>query len=183
MLHAIMRRGNVVEIAAQSMLVGDKWDIHSIYADRNAQNPSYILPTGQVTMLYSTFHGRDRLVVGVVNQAYYAQPYRVGSIGPASQVAYLDILATRDANTLFIHAINRHFDHALSVQFDVSDLARQPESYGVLHILEGRLTNEPAAGEPLAPGWIRDEMFAINGTLFQVQLPARTVTVVEVPLR
>ena len=107
----------------------------------------------------------------------------MGGIAPVSRVAYLDILATRDANTLFVHAINRHFEQALSIQIDISELDQQPETYGMLHILEGRLSNEPAAGEPLAPGWITDKTFPITGNLFQVKMPARSVTVIEVPLR
>ena len=52
-----------------------------------------------------------------------------------------------------------------------------------MHILEGRLINEPeVAGEPLAPGWIKERALHIPGSRFQVQLPARRVTVVEVPL-
>jgi len=71
---------------------------------------------------------------------------------------------------------------ALPLQIDISDLAKQPAAAGTLHILEGRLGNVPEAGQPLTPGWIRDKTFPIVGNLIQVHLPARTVTVVEVPL-
>ena len=40
-LHAIMRQGDVVEIANQSMLIGDGWDIHAIYADRKFYQPGF----------------------------------------------------------------------------------------------------------------------------------------------
>ncbi len=53
----------------------------------------------------------------------------------------------------------------------------------MLHILEGRLTNAPAAGEDPAPGQIRDVPLPIASRLFPVRLPARSVTVVEIPLR
>ena len=181
-LHAIMRQGDVVEIATQSMLIGDRWDIHAIYADRRGRTPAYMLPTGQVTMLYSKHHGRKRLEVEGFNIPYYNQPYRMGNNHPVSRVAYLDVLATRNEKTLYLHTINRHFSQALFVQFDISALEKQPETNGMLHILEGRLNNEPAAGEPLAPGRIREKAFPISGSQFQVCLPARTVTVVEVPL-
>jgi alpha-L-arabinofuranosidase len=181
-LHAIMRNGDVTAIATQSMLVGDNWDIHAIFADRKGQMEPYMLPTGQVTMLYSKYHGIDRLGVETVNMAYYEQPYRMGSISPQSRVAYLDVLATRDENTLYLHNINRHFNRTLSVQFDISELEENPAKNGIIHILEGRLTNEAAAGEPRAPGWIKEQTFHIPGSRFEVQLPARTVSVVEVPL-
>jgi alpha-N-arabinofuranosidase len=181
-LHAIMRQGDVVEIATQSMLIGDGWDIHAIYADRKGRTPPYMLPTGQTTMLYSKYHGRDRLEIDVSNMAYYKQPYRMGKIHPAAHVAYLDVLATRNENRLYLHTINRHFGHALSVQIDIAALDMQPATNGTLHILEGRLNNKPAAGEPHAPGRIREKKFPIAGSRFQVRLPARTVTVVEVSL-
>jgi alpha-N-arabinofuranosidase len=182
-LHALMRQGDVVAIATQSMLVGDNWDIHAIFADRYGQIPPYLLPTGQVTMLYSKHHGRERLEVEVANMAYYDQSYRMGGISPAPRVAYLDILATREASRLFLHAINRHFDQALAVQFDISDLEKQHTTTGTLHIFEGRLNNEPAADEPLAPGRITEMKFPVLRSRFQVRLPARSVTVVEVPLQ
>jgi len=183
-LHAIMRQGDVVEIANQSMLIGDGWDIHAIYADRKGRTPAYMLPTGQVTMLYSKHHGRNRLEIEVTNMSYYRQPYRMGGISPAwGGVGYLDVLATRDSNTLYLHTINRHFSRTLSVQIDISEIEKLPETNGTLHILEGRLNNKPMVGEPLAPGWIREKTFPISGSQFQVHLPARTVTVVEVPLQ
>jgi len=173
----------VVEIATQSMLIGDGWDIHAIYADRQGRTAAYMLPTGQVTMLYSKHHGRKRLGVEAFNIPYYDQPYRMVNNHPVSRVAYLDVLSTRNEKTLYLHTINRHFSQALSVQFDISALEKQPETNGMLHILEGRLNNEPAAGEPLAPGRIREKAFPISGSQFQVRLPARTVTVVEVALQ
>ena len=183
-LHAIMRQGDVVEIANQSMLIGDGWDIHAIYADRKGRTPAYMLPTGQVTMLYSKHHGHSRLEIEVTNMSYYRQPYRMGGISPAwGGVGYLDVLATRDSNTLYLHTINRHFSRTLSVQIDISEIEKLPETNATLHILEGRLNNKPMVGEPLAPGWIREKTFPITGSQFQVHLPARTVTVVEVPLQ
>jgi alpha-L-arabinofuranosidase len=143
-----------------------------------------MLPTGQVTMLYSKHHGHSRLEIEVTNMSYYRQPYRMGGISPAwGGVGYLDVLATRNSNTLYLHTINRHFSRTLSVQIDISEIEKLPETNATLHILEGRLNNKPMVGEPLAPGWIREKTFPITGSQFQVHLPARTVTVVEVPLQ
>ena len=183
MLHAIMRSGDVVRLAAQSMLIGDGWGIHAIYCDRRGRTPAYMIPSGQVTALYSRYHGDKRLAVGLTPLPHYEQPYRLAGIGPASRVAYLDLLATRNEKTLYLHAINRHFDRALSIQVDVSALKIEPANSGTLHLLEGRLAKEPPPGGPLAPGRIRDEMFPIPGDRFLVTLPNRTVSVVEIPLR
>jgi len=140
-------------------------------------------PSGQVTMLYSKHHGSKRLEVDLANVPRYEQPYRMAGIGPARSAAYLDILATRSQETLYLHCINRHFDSALVVEIDVSALDGRPKDEGTLHVLEGRLNNAPGVGEDPAPGQIREESLAIAGSPFPVQLPARSVTVVEVPLR
>ena len=182
-LHAIMRQGDTVQIAAQSMLIGDGWGIHAICCDRRGRVAPYMVPSGQVTTLYGLHHGSQRLQLDLENVPRYEQPYRMGGIGPAHSAAYLDILATRDQRKLYLHCINRHFDSPLDLAVDVSSLPTPPEEAGTLHILEGRLTNAPAAGEDPAPGQIRDVPLPIAGRLFPVRLPARSVTVVEIPLR
>jgi len=183
MLHAIMRQGDVVDLATQSMLIGDGWRIHAIWCDRNGKTPPFMVPSGQVTALYSKYHGSERLQIDVSNMPRYDQPYRMAGIGPAHRVAYLDLLATRDEDTLYLHAINRHFDQTLTTSIDLSALERQPSAKGILHILEGRLKNTPKASEPTAPARIREETFDITGDRFPLQLPCRTLTVVEIPLR
>jgi len=181
-LHAILRQGDVIQLAAQSMLIGDRWGIHAICCDRNGRTPPHMIPSGQVTMLYSWYHGNRRLKVDLTGVPRYVQPYRMGGNGPADSAAFLDVLATRNDNALYVHAINRHFDQSIPVQIDISALKEQPGRRGKLHRLEGRLRNTPGPGESQAPGRIRDEMFEIGGSRIQVQLPARSVNIIEVPL-
>jgi alpha-L-arabinofuranosidase len=133
-------------------------------------------------MLYSWHHGDKRLKVDLAGVPRYEQPYRMAGNAPAHGVAFLDVMATRSDKTLYIHAINRHFDHALSVEIDVYALTRQPGRRGTLHTLEGRLRDAPEPGESPAPGRIRDEPFDIAGSQFSIRLPARSVSVIEVPL-
>lgn len=182
-LHAIMRQGDVVRMATQSMLIGDGWGIHAIYCDRHGRSRPHMVPSGQVTMLYSKHHGDRRLAIDVENMPYFEQPYRMAGIQPASRVAYVDVLATRNETTLYVHAINRHFRQALTLRIDVSELDGQPNAEGTLHVLEGRLNTAPAARQPLAPGRIRAESVAVEDRQCVARLPARSVTVVEIPLR
>ena len=114
------------------MLIGDRWGIHAIYCDRDGRTPPYMVPSGQVTMLYSWYHGNERLKVDLTGVPRYEQPYRMAGNGPADSVAFLDVLATRNDKTLYVHAINRHFDESLSVQIDVSSLTQQPGQSGML---------------------------------------------------
>jgi alpha-N-arabinofuranosidase len=180
-LHAIMRQGDVVELATQSMLIGDGWKIHAVWCDRNGKTPPVMLPSGQVTMLYSRHHGSQRLQIDIANVPCYEQPYRMGGIGPAPRAAYLDVLATRDKNTLYVHAINRHFDEALAMQVDLSALGRSTGAKGTLHVLEGRLSNAPAGSETLAPAQIREEKIDMASDKVTVRLPRRSVSVAEIP--
>jgi alpha-N-arabinofuranosidase len=180
-LHAIMRQGDVVELATQSMLIGDGWKIHAIWCDRTGQTPPQMLPSGQVTMLYSQHHGTRRLQVDVADMPRYDQPFRLAGIGPAHQVAYLDVLATRDDEKLYLHVINRHFDQTVTMQVDLSALDGRAGTKGTLHILEGRLNNPPPNSETLASAQIRKATFDIAGEEFTVHLPHRSVVVVEVP--
>ncbi len=181
-LHAIIRQGDVVRLAAQSMLIGDRWGIHAVCCDRQGRTPPYMIPSGQVTMLYGWYHGNNRLKVDLAGVPRYDQPYRMGGNGPVRGAACLDVLATRNENTLYLHAINRHFDRSLAVQVDVAALTQRPRPRGTLHVLEGRLNDAPQPGESPAPAKIRDEAFEIPGDRFQVRLPARSVSVIEVPL-
>ena len=182
LLHAMIRQGDVIRIGAQSMLIGDRWGIHSIYCDRDGSTPPYMIPSGQVVMLYSQHHGNQRLKLDLTGVPYYEQPYRMGGNSPAESVAFLDVLATRNEETLYVHAINRHFDEALTAQIDVSALTQQPGLNGKLYSLEGRLQNAPESGESPQPGTIRDSAFRIDRVRFPVRLPARSVNVIEIPL-
>jgi alpha-L-arabinofuranosidase len=176
-----MRQGDVVELATQSMLIGDGWKIHAVWCDRNGKTPPFMLPSGQVTMLYSRHHGSQRLQLDVSNMPCYEQPYRMAGIGPARQAAYLDILATRDETRLYLHAINRHFEQALTLQVDFSALGRSAGVEGTLHVLEGRLNNAPAGSETQAPAQIREEKIDVASHTVTARLPCRSVGVVEIP--
>ena len=182
-LHAIMRQADVVKMANQSMLIGDGWGIHAICCDRHGKTPPYMIPSGQVTSLYSQHHGDRRLAIDVSRMRFYEQPYRMSGIGPAAKAAYLDLLVTRDDTAVYFHAINRHFQEALPVRLDLTELGGTPGPGGTLHVLEGRLRNAPAAGEAIAPAKVRVETLKISGNSVEVELPARCVAVVEIPLR
>ena len=181
-LHAIMRQADVVEMANQSMLIGDGWGIHAICCDRLGKTPPYMIPSGQVTALYSRHHGDRRAAIDVAEMRFYEQPYRMAGIGPAAKAAYLDLLVTRNDTTVYLHAINRHFREALPVRLDLTDLGGTPGAGGLLHVMEGRLKNAPAAEETLAPARVRSQTLKISGSSVEVLLPARCAAVVEIPL-
>ena len=175
MLHAFMRQGDQVRIACQSMLVGKKWGITGVrLADGQAPR---ILPTAMATGLYSRYHGRDRLFTEMTNLPAFEQPLRLGSLTPAPRVAVLDIVVTRRDRMLYLHAINRHRHDAVSARFEIGRLGTGTGT-AILHTLTGPL--EP--GEKAGGADITERRIEVPTDAVPVEFPARSVTVVEVPL-
>lgn len=181
-LHAFMRSGDVVDIACQSMAVGIGWDIAAIHADREARDPAFTRPTGQVTAFYSAHHGTEMLALRSEGVPTYEQPLRMGGIAPRKRVATLDAVATADARSVYVHIINRHFTRDLTVAIDVSAVGGGGDA-ATHHVLEGRLHNAPRAGEPREAGRFRDTPLKFDGRALDVTLPARSVSCVEIPRR
>jgi hypothetical protein len=96
-LHAILRQGDLITLATQSMLVGSCWPIDSIRVDKDNNRPAYMMPSGIVTTLYSQNHGAEMLAVDLSNAEFYHQPYKMGQLGPAEKVAYVDVLAGKNS--------------------------------------------------------------------------------------
>lgn len=182
MLHAFMRRGDQVRIGCQSMLVGTRWGITAVRVDDDGNRPPRILPTGLVTGFYSQYHGRRRLATEITNMVYYAQPLRANGIAPAERVAAVDALVTRDEDKLYLHLINRHFDGDLPVRVNLS-AAGTPAGAATHRRIVGRLNNKPAEGEEhRAPAWVQSSPVPLDGTVLNVTLPKRSVSIIEVPL-
>jgi len=182
MLHAILRDGDLIALATQSMLIGNSWSIHAIHADPTGRTPPYMMPSGQVTSLYSRHHGPSRLAIDLADVPRYDQPYRLAGIQPAKGAAHVDLLVTRGEKVLFLHAINRHFDRAMRVRVDISAVSARPGRTGTHHVLAGRLKAPPGRVEQPPAAHIRQRELPIGARVFEVKLPARTVNVVEVPL-
>ncbi|MEI7834104.1 MAG: hypothetical protein WCJ56_13025, partial [bacterium] len=59
-LNGLMRDGDRIPLATQSMLVGSVWGVTAIRVDPTGNIPARLFPTGLVTALYSQFHGTSR---------------------------------------------------------------------------------------------------------------------------
>ncbi len=177
-IHAFMRAADVIEIGCQSMLVGNSWGIHAIWADRAGEMAPHYMPTGQMTMFYSKHHGEDLLALDSRNVPTYEQPYRMGGIAPKPRVAYIDALATADDNHIYFHAVNRSFDKSREVTIDVSAFDGV-EGSTLHHVLEGRLNNAPGPNEPRQIGRTSERRIQFEGRKLQVTLPHRSVSCIE----
>ncbi len=181
-LHAFMRSGDAIGMACQSMTVGHSWGITCIHADREGKVPPYYMPTGQVTMLYSVHHGDEFLEMSAEGVPTYEQPYRMAGIAARKRVAVLDAVATRGPKAVFFHAINRGFNEPLTVALDLSAF-KDLDGRAVLHVLEGRLNDEPREGEPREIGTVSDREVRFQGKVLEMTLPRRSVSVVEIARR
>ncbi len=172
MLHAMMRSGDRVHLACQSMLVGTRWGITGIRLEHG--KAPRILPTAMATGLYSRHHGKERLYVELANVRTFPQPLRINGIAPAPRVAYLDVVVTRSGRTLYAHVINRHMTEALPVRFDVSRVGK-PAGRATLRAIHGPLDETGAT--------LEETTWSTRGAAFEVTFPARSVSVLEIPLR
>ncbi len=181
-LHAFMRSGDAIEMACQSMTVGHSWGITCIHTDRRAKTPPYFMPSGQVTMLYSKYHGDEFLEMSSGGVPTYEQPYRMGGIAPRKKVAVLDAVATRGPKAVYFHAINRSFGESLTVALDLSAFG-DLQGRAVHHVLEGRLEDRPREGESRQVGSIGEREIRFQGGVLKVTLPKRSVSILEIARR
>ena len=180
-LNAIMRQGGSIVLGTQSMLVGCGWDITAIHTDPNAHQPAYMHPMGMVTMLYSQHHGNQRVAATLENMPYFEQPYDINMLAP-KKVAMIDVVCTRSDKAVFVHLANRQFENDLALEVDVSALGAGGKE-AVLHAMTGRLENAPPPGGPKCPTRIDDKAVPIVSAKVSLQLPPRSVSVLEIPLR
>ena len=180
-LHAFMRAGRDIEIACQSMTIGHVWGITAIHVDPSGRAPAHMMPTGQVVMFYARHHGSMLLEMEGRDIPCYSQTLTCGGIRPHDKVAYVDALATANAKAVYFHAINRHFSEDVPVTVDFSEFPGLAAE-GVQHLFEGRLNDKPDEGEAIGAGSFRDVLLSREGTLLEIVLPKRSVSIVEIGL-
>jgi len=179
-VHAMMRSGDLIDIGCQSMLVGMGWGISAVHTDPAAVKDPVYLPTGQLTAFYSKHHGNRLVKTEAVGVPTYEQLYRMGGITPKKKVAAIDLAATADETTVYVHAINRDFNKAMEVTIEI--LGFTPGDRAVHRMVQGRLNDAPKSGQPEQIG--RETEHHIPELLkpLKVTLPKRSVSCIEIPL-
>jgi alpha-L-arabinofuranosidase len=179
-IHAMMRCGDVIDIACQSMLVGMGWGISAVHTDPTGVEDPVYLPTGQLTAFYSRHHG-DRLVkTDAVGVPTYEQPYRMGGITPKKKIAMIDLVATANETAVYVHAINRSFEKAMKVSIDVSTFGLGDQA--VHYLMLGRLNDVPEKGQQEQIGREIKRKIEISPRALKATLPKRSVSCIEIPL-
>lgn len=179
-LHAMMREGDAFKIGIQSMLVGNVWGITGIRVSPGAAFDPYPIPTGQVTGLYSSYHGKEVLKLETANIPYYKQPIDFNGIDEANKVASIDAVCTRTGDKVYFHIIHRNFEMDQQVTIDLSQLELQ-NAKAVRRSLIGNYKNDkPCSTEPFRYGCMEETGLEVSGNQMNFRLPARSVSVIEV---
>lgn len=191
-LNGLMRQGNDIEIACQSLLIGANWDITSIRVDPKKQSPPYLLPQGQMTLFYSNHHGSRLLSLESSNVPSYPQPYSMGWIKrPEYNIATIDLVATADERMIYLHAINRAQAQDLPIEIDLTDFPKLGQSAVRYLFTDRQSTNWFAAlwrwikslwsGSNQTIGEISSHTFPVQSQTFTVTLPKQSVSIFAVP--
>lgn len=170
-LHSMMRDTRV-KIGCQSMMAGCSWGITAIRVDTTGQKEPEWFPTGHITAFYSEHHGDSLLDFDIQNMSYYRQPYTMNAIKAADKVAYVDIVATKDADKLYIHLINRSFAEDLPLRIDLKALnTGEQVKYLIFRETDNGLSE------------VAESKLEIEGNLLRVTLPKQSVSCLLIPLK
>ncbi len=180
-IHAMMRNAKHIKMGFQSMLIGNSWGITGIRVSPEAEHPPRPFPTGQITGFYSNHHGDELIDIEIVNNPHYDQPYKMGGISPAKDVALLDVIATRNKDVLFLHVINRSFNDDIPVTVVLSSL--NVDSGNIRHFLfSGNIDNQNyCSDDPLKLACISkyaDKKF--DNSEIKLDIPKRSVSIIEI---
>lgn len=176
-LHGLMRSD--VEIATQSMLVGANWNIAAIHVDTAGKEAPYYSPQAQVAKLYRQHHGDQRLRIETSPLPTYDQSLSMGWMdAPTGTVAFVDVMATRSAKMLFIHAVNRDGERSFPFAVDLSALPAGSEASRYTWASRPEVSTA-AAGEIAVTTVTK---LAVSDARLRTVLPPRSVSIVEIDL-
>lgn len=183
-IHGMLRNADELVLATQSMLLGCGWNFAAIHAESATDPAPYYSPQAVVTTFYNHHHGNQLLRSEIAGVATYPQPFQFGwGPQPSAAVGILDLLATADAQCLYIHAINR--DMTAEQQVDV-ELRGFPARAAAGTITHRCLTGDPQARpDPAGIGKvIREETRRVptpTAATLTLILPPHSVSVFQIP--
>ncbi len=182
MLNALLRRGDIVEMATQSMLVGKSWGIAGIRVAKDGVAPPTYAPSAEVTTLYRKHHGDRRLQVHYETKLPLWQPevcfskdYRV-----TERAALVDAVATRDDKHLYLHLLNTDYNRPcrLTVRLEGLPVAEEEAAFYRLRFLTKDETMQNGSPTDAGTGTVPMQQNGIN-----VELPSRSATILVIPLQ
>ncbi len=176
-MHAMMRSGDAVKIACQSMTVGKNWFLTAIRVSESESFEPFFMPAGQMLMFYSKYHGSKMLKTTGKNIPTYKQPLKMNWLHAQKKIAYVDALTTADKNAIYFHAINRHFTSDIPITIDLSRF-KNISTNAVHHIFQGKTVEGYYPCGP-AIGFFTDKKLTIKKNKIKVILPAHSISCIE----
>ncbi len=137
-LHGLIRQGDVIDIATQSMMLGQSWNIGAIRVNPEGDLDPFITPSGMVTALYSQFHGDEFVLVASGSIPFIEQDVQLKGWGDhraVSPLPLIDIVVTRSNAAVFVHVINRSFDQTIPIEVDLSRVDAVADGRGEHHAI------------------------------------------------
>lgn len=182
MLQAMLRSGDVIELATQSMLVGKSWGIAGIKVAKDGVAPATFSPSAEATTLFRKHHGDRRLRVHYETamapwtpEVLFNKEYRV-----TEGALTVDVVATRDDRNLYLHILNTDYDHPrrLQVRFDGLPVT---DGRATLHRLRFMTPDE----QQKSGAWTlsETETIAVTPEGLSAELPSRSASIAVIPLR
>jgi alpha-L-arabinofuranosidase len=184
MLNALLRRGDRVELATQSMLVGCAWGIAGIRVDPKSGKPPMIVPTAAATTLYGRNHGDRRLEVRVDTEPpkWQAGVCFSKEHPGCTSASVVDVVATRDRDRLYLHIVNTDYGnpHRLSVKLEGLSASGRTSTLNRLRFL----TKDEVKAKTDGPWAMSEtERISFKGVQLEISLPPRSATIAVIPLR
>ncbi|MBD3240395.1 MAG: hypothetical protein GF331_07405 [Chitinivibrionales bacterium] len=176
-IHGLMRQGDIIHLATQSMLIGHRWDISAIRYDPDGTHPTYRNAQGTVTEFYGKHHGGALLEADVRGVQKAPQPYAMGWAKPVDRVALQDILVTRDRTCVYVHCVNKALRDTIGVEIDVRELGIT-DGTAIHRTLEGNSTEEFAK----TYRWLNESAqdVDVRNDAVSVLLPPKSISVVRI---
>ena len=184
-LNGLLRQSEHVVLATQSMLLGHRWGIAAVTADPTGAKPPWFRPQALATQLYLRHHGDRRLSVAHGPLPGTTVTYITGKWTTWPQqadpfLAWLDVVATANAEHLFLHIVQRAASQSLPVAIDCSAVCAG-EAAGVrIDLAHLPPEQRPAAGQQTC-GFRETPVRLVEGWLRET-LPPRTALVIRLPL-
>jgi len=180
-LHAILRDSQHLELATQSMMVGNYWTINGVRVDPSGEDAPFVVPSGRMTGFYAEHSGDQFIPVTLENLPTRTQPIHMGNKAPSPVVSMVDAVATANADTLYIHLLNRDKDAAHRVSLDLGE--RSFKDMATAHRMTGTNWN-PQTELFVHPNAYEEssEPIDLKASKNTVTLPPASVTILEIPL-
>ncbi|WP_269539254.1 alpha-L-arabinofuranosidase C-terminal domain-containing protein [Cerasicoccus fimbriatus] len=178
-LNGMIRQGDIIKIANQSMLVGHGWGIAAIQYNKSDIEPIYYNAQGAVTTLYNKNHGDQVLSIDIENAPIREQPYMMGVNTAPGNVATVDAVATRSAHVLYLHLVNRDPSEEIELSIDLSAF-QLPSTEATLLTLIG----VPEKDVETEGAWIKtiETKVEVDDDQLTLTLPPSTVANVKLPI-